>query len=108
MSETQTEAVEPRQVVVDDVSHVVDDLPANVQSLIRAYDAWNVDRAEAQRKATQLDAAVRFLAQQIQDAIRQHVAAQDAAQATPVADEEGAETATASLDIPAEDGEADA
>lgn len=104
MSETQTEAVEPRQVVVDDVSHVVDDLPANVQSLIRAYDAWNVDRAEAQRKATQLDAAVRFLAQQIQDAIRQHVAAQEA----PAANEEGAETATASLDIPAEDGEADA
>lgn len=98
----------PREVIVDDVAYVVDELPDQVRQLIATYDVWLNDRAVAQKEFTQLDAAVRHLAVQIQTAIRQSVAAEEQAEGQPVAEDQPVEQeAVAALDIPEENDNVD-
>jgi hypothetical protein len=103
----QTQEVEPRSVIVDDVSYVVDELPEAIQNAITTYDVWTADQRDAQKKAAQLTAAVQQLSQQILTAIREHVAAEEAAEAGAPESGETAEadSAEASLDIPADEDE---
>lgn len=102
MSEVQDQ--QPREVYVDDVAYVVAELPQQIQNLIATYDVWVQDRAKAQKEALQLDSAVRFLATQIQTAVRDHAASEAAEEAgEPVAEDDA--TAEAALDIPADGDE---
>lgn len=92
---------EPRTVIVDDVSYVVDELPNAVRNAIAAYDTWVADHRDAQKQAAQLSAAVQHLAGQISTAIREHAETEAQTEGEePSAGDVGAE---ASLDIPAED-----
>jgi flagellar biosynthesis regulator FlaF len=110
MSEENTQTADQaeeqvRQVMVDDVSYPVNELPEGIQRAIASYDIWVADRGEAQKKAAQLTSAVQHLATQISDAIKDHVAAQEAASETVAPGNDALEIADAALDIPAEDGE---
>lgn len=103
-------ADEPRSVIVDDVKFVVEELPEGIQNAIAQYDLWIVDHRVAQRRVTQIASGVQHLAGQIANAIREHVAAEEAAEAgegVPTPGDLAPETAEAeaSLDIPADDGE---
>lgn len=101
------DAPEPRAIVLDDVSYLVQDLPGPIQQLVQTYDVWVVDKANAQKTFGQLDSACRFLARTISDNVDAWVAASKAkteAQAkTDVSDEPEVETAGAKLDIPADE-----
>jgi hypothetical protein len=98
----EAQATKPREVLVDDVAYVVDELPDQLRALIATYDVWVADRAAAQKSFAQLDAACRQLAGQVQAGVREVAAAEAAAaEAVPVANDEGA----AVLDIPADDAE---
>lgn len=99
---------EPRQVMVDDVSYVVDELPQELQGAIATYDVWMADQREAQKTAAQMTAATQQLAAQITNAIKAHVAAQEAeAEGVASAGEDALDVvdaeASAALDIPAEE-----
>jgi hypothetical protein len=97
---TEQQTPEPRQIVLDDVSYLVSELPEAIQQYIATYDIWMLDKAAAQRQAVQLDAAVRHLSQIIATALKEHAAAQAAAaEAVP---EAGDVAPVATLDIPAD------
>lgn len=95
-TETDAESTESRRALIVDGKPVfIDELPDNLQRAVAAYDVWVFDRGEAQKKASQLEAAVRQLATQLTEAVRQHLAAESG--------EAADDQATAELDIPAED-----
>ena len=96
------------QILVDDVSYYVDELPDAIRGAINTYNVWVADRGEAQKKAAQLASAVQHLASQISQAIKDHTAEQEAAEAgVATAGEDALEItdaeSEAALDIPAEE-----
>lgn len=74
--------VEPlKRLEIDGRPHLVEDMSTEIQQLVAVYNEWNQDAVDARKKASQLQASVDMVKEQMSQQIRKEQAAAAEAEA---------------------------